>query len=547
MATSQATEAVEVRPREQDNEKNPRRWRILAVLCISLLIIVADNTIVNVALPTLARELNAGTSSLQWIVDAYTLVFAGLLLAAGGLGDRFGRRGGLLAGLLVFGAFSAAGAFAANSGQLIAARAFMGVGAAFIFPSTLAIIVNVFTDARERAAAIGIWTAIAGVGVALGPISGGWLLEHFSWGSVFLVNVPIALVGIVGTLLLVPTSRDPGAPRLDLPGLGLSIAGVTLLVWSLIEAPRNGWISIETIAGIAGAAALLGLFVWWERRIPAPLLDVNLFRNMRFTAASLAITLGFFALFGFIFLVTQYLQLVKGYSTFQAGVRTLPFAFAMVAAAITSPIAVRRMGTKLVVATGLVLMAGGFAVAATNDASTPYSVIASAMIMLGFGLGSAAAPATESILASLPKEKAGVGSAVNDTTREVGGTLGVAVLGSIMASVYGGRILDALSGTPLPRGLRAAAGDSLAAALQIAGDVGGSVGQGIALTAQDAFVNAFQIGSVVTGAVALAGAVIALLFLPARSREEEPISIELEREPIVNDLEPVVERAGVAR
>jgi MFS family permease len=264
---------------------------------------------------------------------------------------------------------------------------------------------------------------------------------------------------------------------------------------------------------------------------------------MRFTAASLAITLGFFALFGFIFLVTQYLQLVKGYSALQAGVRTLPFAFAMVAAAVTSPKVVQRVGTKLVVATGLGLMAGGFAIAATNDASTSYYVIATAMVFMGFGLGSAAAPATESILDSLPKEKAGVGSAVNDTTREVGGTLGVAVLGSIMASVYGGRIVDALSGTPLPAGLRAAAGDSLAAALQIAGRVGGAAGQGIVVTAQDAFVHAFQIGSVVTGAVALAGALLALLFLPARSRQEEPISITLEREPVVAELEPVLERS----
>src|SRR5918994_2743538 len=356
------TEATSIRPMEtapQTAGPNPRRWQILAVLCISLFVIVTDNTIVNVALPTLARELNAGTSSLQWIVDAYTLVFAGLLLAAGGLGDRFGRRGALLAGLLVFGTFSAA-------------RALMGVGAAFIFPSTLALIVNVFTDARERAAAIGIWTDIAGVGVALGPISGGWLLEHFSWGSVFLVNVPIVIVGIVGTLVLVPTSRNPSAAKLDLTGLGLSIAGVTVLVWSLIEAPQNGWVSTETIAGLAAAAALLASFVWWERRVPAPLLDVRLFRNMRFTAASLAITLGFFALFGFIFLVTQYLQLVKGYSALQAGGGTLPFAFAMVAAAVTSPKVVQRVGTKLVVATGLVLMASGFAIAATNDASTSY-------------------------------------------------------------------------------------------------------------------------------------------------------------------------------
>jgi EmrB/QacA subfamily drug resistance transporter len=536
---------TQIRPVEPILERpgpNPRRWQILAVLCVSLFVIVMDNTIVNVALPTLARELDAGTSSLQWIVDAYTLVFAGLLLAAGGLGDRFGRKGALLAGLALFGAFSAAGAFASSTGQLISARAVMGVGAALIFPTTLAIVVNVFTEPRERAAAIGIWTAIAGVGVALGPISGGWLLEHFSWGSVFLVNVPVTVAGIVGTLVLVPRSRDPRAPRLDLPGLALSIAGVTLLVWSLIEAPSHGWISATTIGGIAGAAVLLAVFSWWERRVSAPLLDVNLFRNMRFTAASLAITLGFFALFGFIFLVTQYLQLVKGYSALQAGVRTLPFAIAMVVAAVSSPKVVPRLGTKLVVAAGLALMAGGFVIASTNDASTSYTVIASAMVMMGFGLGSAAAPATESILASVPREKAGVGSAVNDTTREVGGTLGVAVLGSIMASVYGGRILDALSGTPLPAGLRAAAGDSLAAALQIAGGVGGAAGRGIALAAQDAFVQAFQIGSVVTGAVALVGAVIALLFLPARSRQEEPISITLEGAPIGPRLESVVER-----
>lgn len=523
---------------------NPRRWQILGVLCLALFAIVMDNTIVNVALPTLARELHADTSGLQWIVDAYTLVFAGLLLAAGGLGDRFGRKGALLLGLAIFGGFSAAGAFASSTGQLIAARAFMGVGAALIFPTTLAIAVNVFTDARERAAAIGIWTAITGAGVALGPISGGWLLEHFSWGSVFLVNVPIAAIGIAGAFALVPNSRNPLAPRLDLAGLGLSIAGVTLLVYSLIEAPRHGWISIATIGGIVGAAVLLALFVWWERRVETPLLDVNLFRNMRFTAASVAITLGFFALFGFIFLITQFLQLVKGYSALQAGVRTVPFALAMAVAAVSAPLVVRRIGTKLVVVTGLVFMAGGFAVAAiTTDRSASYSVIMTAMVLMGFGLGSATTPATESILGSLPREKAGVGSAVNDTTREIGGTLGVAVLGSIMASLYGGRIADAFAGSPLPAALRATAGDSLAAALQIAGRIGGQLGAGIARTAQDAFVHAVQIGSVVTGGVALLGALCALLFLPARARGEEDVSIELDREPARGALEPVVERS----
>src|SRR5262245_14602822 len=313
---------------------NRRRWQILGVLCISLFLIVMDNTIVNVTLPTLARDLGAGTSSLQWIVDAYTLVFAGLLLAAGGLGDRFGRKPALIAGLAIFGSFSLAGSMASSTTQLIAARAAMGVGAALIFPTALAIVVNVFTDARERAAAIGIWTAIAGVAVALGPMSGGWLLEHFSWGSVFLVNVPIAAGAVVAASSIVPNSRDPRAPRLDLPGLALSIAGVSVLVWSLIDAPRHGWVSGATLGGIGLAIALLAMFVVWERRVSQPLLDVRLFRNMRFTGASLAVTLGFFALFGFVFLVTQYFQLVKGYTALQAGVRTVPFALAMAVAAV---------------------------------------------------------------------------------------------------------------------------------------------------------------------------------------------------------------------
>jgi EmrB/QacA subfamily drug resistance transporter len=523
---------------------NPRRWQILGVLCVALFVIVMDNTIVNVALPTLARELGASTSSLQWIVDAYTLVFAGLLLAAGGLGDRFGRRGALVAGLALFGAFSAAGALAQSTGQLIAARAAMGVGAALIFPTTLAIAVNVFTNARERAAAIGIWTAVTGVGVALGPITGGWLLEHFSWGSVFFVNVPIALLAVAGTMALIPTSRDPRAPRLDLAGLALSIAGITLLVWSIIEAPRQGWTSAATIGGIAGALALVTGFVWWERRTAQPLLDVRLFRNRRFSAASVAITLGFFALFGFIFLVTQYLQLVKGYSALQAGVRTVPFAAAMAVAATSAPRIVRMAGTKLVVASGLLLMAGGFAVAATTDGSTSYAVISTAMVLMGFGLGTALTPATESILGALPPEKAGVGSAVNDTTREVGGTLGVAVLGSIMASLYGTRMADMLSGISMPADLRSAAGESLAAALQVAGRLGEAAGGGMAAAARDAFVHAFQIGSVVTGSIAVFGAIVALVLLPARARDDQPAAIDTGDELDLPEMESIAERSA---
>ena len=521
---------------------NPRRWQILGVLCIALFAIVMDNTIVNVALPTLARELHADTGALQWMVDAYTLVFAGLLLAAGGLGDRFGRKPALIVGLAVFGMFSVAGALASTTGQLVAARASMGVGAALIFPTTLAIAVNVFTDTRERAAAIGIWTAVTGVGVALGPITGGWLLEHFSWGSVFLVNVPVVVLGIAGALALVPNSRDPRTPRVDVVGLGLSITAITLLVWSLIEAPRHGWVSFTTIGGIVAAVTLLAVFTLWERRVDEPLLDVRLFGNRRFSAASVAITLGFFALFGFIFLVTQYFQLVKGYSALQAGVRTVPFAVAMAIAAVSAPQIVKRTGTKLVVAGGLALMASGFAVAATTSGASSYSIIVTAMLLMGSGLGAAVTPATESILGSLPPDQAGVGSAVNDTTREVGGTLGVAVLGSIMASLYGAKVADALRAAPIPTALRQSAGDSLAAALQIAARVGGATGGTIARTAQDAFVHAFQVGSVVTGVVALLGAVVAALFLPARPSDTETVALVIDApRDEAPEMEPVYE------
>ncbi len=295
-----------------DDRVHRRRWATLAVLCVSLLVIVIDNTIVNVALPTLVRDLGTSISDLQWVVDAYTLVFAGLLLTAGSLGDRFGRKGALTAGLVVFGAASAAAAFAGGVDSLIAARAVMGIGAALIMPATLSILTNVFTDARERALAIGLWSGVAGIAVALGPVTGGFLLEHFWWGSVFIVNVPIVIAAIVAGHFLVPTSRNPKRPRLDLVGAGLSIVGLGALVAAIIEAPSNGWTNPVIVAGFAIAAVALVAFVWWERRIDEPMLDVRFFANPRFTAASVNVTLVFFALFGFIFLATQYLQFVLG-------------------------------------------------------------------------------------------------------------------------------------------------------------------------------------------------------------------------------------------
>ena len=318
------------------------RWWTLAVLCLSLLMVVVDNTIVNVALPTLSIELDASTTELQWIVDAYTLVFAALLLAFGHFGDRFGRKLALQLGLVVFAATSLLAALSTTSAQLIGARALMGIGAAFVFPATLAILVSVFTDRRERAAAIGIWSACTGLAVALGPVTGGYLLEHFEWGAIFLVNLPLAAIAIIAGWFLVPTSRDPNAGRMDHLGLVLSAAGVGLVVWSIIEAPHLGWTAPAVMVGGMVGVGLLAGFVAWERRIVHPLLDVRLFRNARFSAASISVAAAFFALFGFIFLITQYLQLVQGYSPLEAGIRTLPFAIATGRKRISSTVGWRR-------------------------------------------------------------------------------------------------------------------------------------------------------------------------------------------------------------
>ncbi|MEZ5144665.1 MAG: MFS transporter [Acidimicrobiales bacterium] len=502
-------------------ERPPRRWLVLAALCLSVFLIVVDNTIVNVALPTLVRELGATTSQLQWIVDAYTLVFAGLLLAAGSLGDRFGRKGALLVGLGLFAAFSWLASMATSPEQLIAARGAMGIGAALIFPATLALLVNVFTDPRERATAIGIWAAVSGLSVALGPVTGGWLLEHFSWGSVFLVNLPIVVVAVVAVALLVPTSRDARVGRFDPLGLVLSIAGITVLVWAVIEGPHHGWTSTTSLTAFTGAVVLLGSFVAWELRRPDPMLDVRVFRNPRFTAGSVSVTFAFFALFGFVFMVTQYFQFVRGYGTLEAGLRTVPFALFTGVAAPIAPKLAERFGTKGVVATGLVAMAVGFFFAARLGADSPYLMVVGSMFFMGGGLGLVNAPATEAIMGSLPPAKAGVGSAVNDTTRELGGTLGVAVVGSVFASVYGGRLGDALAGQPIPEAAASAARESIGAAYAVAAQAPPPFADALRSVARSAFMDGFSAGSLIAAGVVLAGAVLALAFLPARA--ETPV------------------------
>jgi EmrB/QacA subfamily drug resistance transporter len=495
----------------------------LVFICLSVFVVSVDATIVNVALPTLSRELDADTAQLQWIVDAYTLVMAGLMLSMGSLSDRFGRRGWLSAGLALFAITSVYAAQVDSADALIWARAAMGVGAAVIFPATLSLITNIFVDPVKRAKAIGLWAAMVGVGVAAGPISGGWLLEHFSWGSVFMVNVPIAAAAIIGGVLFVPTSRDPAAPPVDLPGLILSAIGITALVYTVIEAPNWGWGSVHTAAGFAVAVAVLTAFGLWERRTPHPMLDVSVFANRRFSGGSLAVTAGFLTLFGFIFVITQYFQFIKSYSAFETGVRLLPVAISIAVASIVGPRIVVRVGTTAVVAGGLAIFAAGLAWASTADAATPYIQIALQMVLLGAGLGLTTAPATEAIMGSLSADKAGVGSAVNDTTRELGGTLGVAVVGSVFASIYSSRLDSNATLSALPADVRATMERSMAAAQQVIGRLPQPVIPDVRAAVNTAFLDGLQVGSLVSAGIAAAAAVVVAFLLPARGRHTAPV------------------------
>src|SRR5216684_1462506 len=413
-----------------------RRPLILVSLLLAAFVINLDITIVNVALPTLVRELHASNSQLQWVVAAYGLVFASLLLAAGSLSDRLGRKGFLLGGLAVFGLASVAGGLTSSPGQLIVARCVMGLGAAMIFPTTLSLISNVFTERGERARAIGLWGATIGAAIALGPIVGGWLLEQFSWTSIFFAMAPVAALGAALVAWSVPTSRDPGAHKTDVPGLVLSSAAIALLTYTLIEAPNYGWSADRSLAGYALAAGLFAAFIARERTAAEPLLDVSLFRNLRFTAASGSVTVAFFGISGFSFLITQYFQFMKGYGPLSTGVHLLPVAISVGVASIVGTKLAVRFGTKQVVTVGLFFLAGFFAWVSTASTGTSYLEIAGQMVLGGSGVGLVSAPATEAIMGVVPTAKAGVGSALNDATRLLGSTLGIAIIGSVYASIY---------------------------------------------------------------------------------------------------------------
>jgi EmrB/QacA subfamily drug resistance transporter len=499
---------------------------ILVALLLAAFLINLDTTLVNVALPAMVRELHATTTQLQWVVDSYNLVFAALLLTFGSLSDRFGRKGMLLAGLAVVGTASLAGGFTTSPAQLIAARSVMGLGAAMTFPATLSLISNIFTERRERARAIGLWGASAGVAIAMGPIVGGWLLEHFSWESIFIAMAPVAAVAAVGVALIVPASKARAAAAPDIPGLALSAATMALLVFTIIEAPTYGWTAARSLAGFAASAVLLAAFIAAERRAAHPMLDVRLFRNRRFSAASGAVTVSFFTLFGFIFLITQYMQFVRGYGPLSTGVRLLPVALSVGAGSVAGTALAVRAGTKLIVTIGLVAMAGFYGwVAVTTSATLSYGIIAVQMVLYGIGMGLTSAPATESIMGAISRRQAGVGSAVNDSTRLIGGTLGVAVIGSVYASAYGSRLTATIPAS-VPGPVAAIAHQSVGAAYLAAGQLtarGHSVlGQSLQHASTNAFLHGLTIGCLVAGGIAAVGAVLAGLFLPAQPETAQP-------------------------
>jgi EmrB/QacA subfamily drug resistance transporter len=525
-----------------DPIQHARRWKTLGVLALSLVIIGLDNTILNVALPTLQDEFDASPSKLQWMVDSYLLVFAGLLLVFGTLGDRFGRKLALQAGVSIFGLASLGALVADSADQVIAVRAAMGIGAALIMPATLSIIANVFTG-EERGKAIAIWAALAAVGIGLGPLVGGLLLEWFSWPSVFLVNVPFAAAALLLGIRYVPESRDPRPGSFDLLGAVLSAAGFSILVYAIIEAPEQGWTSGLVLGSLAMSIALLGAFVWWEGRTKDPMLDLGFFRSARFSVGTGAVSVAFFALLGAIFALTQYLQFAHGFSAIEAGAIMSPIALGLMMGAGSSSKAVRRLGTSRVVAAGL----GGLALllAATTfwNPNTSALLLAAWFFGLALAMGWVMAPATEAVIGSVPAAKSGVASATNTVARMVSGALGVAVVGSLVSSLYSTDVEGSLDA--LPPEAQAAAESSIGAASAIAAQLPSTAASEMLATTGDAFTQAMGTGLLVAATLAGAMAVIVVRFLPARESVQTKVAVR-DRSSTADKRRPSVRRkAGV--
>lgn len=493
---------------------HPHRWRILCVLVLALLVTSIDHTIINVAMPRLVGDLGASSAQLQWIVASYTIVFAGLLLTAGSLGDRFGRRHALLAGLGAFLAGSIVAATAGSTTALIAGRCVMGLGGALIMPTTLSILVNVFGDPRERAKAIAGWTAASGAGIALGPIVGGALMRSFSWSSVFWINVPLLVAALVGAAHLVPDSRDPHATRLDPVGAVLSIGAISTLVYAIIQAPERGWTSTASVVNFAVGLVVALVFIGWEMRRTDPMLDMSLFRNRSFSAGSAALALLFFAMAGTVFLQAQYLQFVLDYTPLAAGIALVPAAIGMLLGTGAGAHLAAMHGGRVAVTAGTLIASAGVAVQAAFVDGGSYVPTGIGLLLFGLGAGVAMPPATEMIMATLPPARAGVGSAVNDTVREFGGALGVAVIGSVAATTYATsmhRELEQFPGlTAADRGVLA---NNVGAALEASEHLGHHAGE-IADAARTAFVDSMHHSLWIAAGFAFCAAVVTVTQLP---------------------------------
>src|SRR5262245_30918347 len=487
------------------------RWKILAVLSLSLVIIGLDNTVMNVALPSIQSELGVSGSTLQWIVDAYLLAFAGLLLATGNLGDRHGRKRALQAGLVVFTLASVGGAFASTGGQLISARAVMGIGGALIMPATLSIIMDVFPQ-EERGKAMGVWAGMAAIGVGLGPLIGGTVIELFSWPAVFWINVPVALIALVLGLRLVPESRDPNPGALDAPGVVLSITALVSLVWAIIEAPHRGWTDPLVIGAFAAAIVLGVLFVRRQLSTRYPLLDVALFRRPAFSVGSLAISSAFFALFGLIFLTTQFLQVVQGRSAIETGLVMLPLAIGLVLGSGLSHKVTLKLGAPIQVAAALTTVALVIGSVALWQPDTPTWVLALFFFVGPLAMGNVMAPATVAVMGAVPEAKAGVGSAMNDVNRQVAGALGVAVVGSVSSSLYSAKMHTAT--TALPPGAAHTATDSIGGAAAVAAHLPAGTADTLTAAANGAFTDAIGVALLTGTGVMLAAAVLIKRYLP---------------------------------
>jgi EmrB/QacA subfamily drug resistance transporter len=500
-------------------EVHERRWFLLGVLCLSLVMIVMAVSSLNVAMPTLQQDLGTSTTVLQWIVDSYALVFAGLLLTAGALGDRFGRKGALLGGLAAFGVGAVVSGLASSAAMVIVGRAIQGAGAAFVMPATLSLVTAVFPP-QERQRAIAIWVGFAGAGGALGPVISGALLERYWWGSAFLVNVPVVALTALAVAVYSPRSRDDSATPLDPRGALLSLVGLTALLFGIIEGAERGWTDEFVVGAFALAAVLLWAFIRWERVAPHPMLPLSYFTDRRFSVGSAVITTSFFVMFGWFFLFSLYLQFARGYSPLEAGLAMLPFAPVFILLSPRSAGIVARLGSGRTMALGFLLVGAGMGVLAFVSVGTPYAVLVVAMVLMASGMSITAAPATTSIMMAVPLAKAGVASAVNDTTRELGGALGIAVFGSLASSLYRSNV--DLGGLDVPASAAQEAEESLGAAVGVGGQLGGADGASLADRAADAFSSAFSVTAAISVAIVVAAAyLVARTFSADKELEAE--------------------------